>query len=62
MWAGRENDIPAAWALCNGQNGTPDWYHRGFDSGKYTGIDTGGKDEFRNYTEVDASIHINAMQ
>ena len=24
MWSGSVNNIPTGWALCNGQNGTPD--------------------------------------
>lgn len=24
MWSGSSNNIPTGWALCNGQNGTPD--------------------------------------
>lgn len=28
MWSGYDKDIPTGWALCNGQNGTPDLRYR----------------------------------
>ncbi len=28
LWSGAEKDIPSGWALCNGQNGTPDLRNR----------------------------------
>lgn len=28
MWSGASNNIPAGWALCNGQNGTPNLVDR----------------------------------
>ncbi|HBV97786.1 MAG TPA: hypothetical protein DEF36_12170 [Desulfotomaculum sp.] len=47
MWSGTEVSIPTGWALCNGQNGTPDLRNRfvvgaGTD-GEYAVGDTGGE-------------------
>ena len=28
LWSGAANKIPEGWALCNGQNGTPDLRNR----------------------------------
>ena len=28
MWSGQENEIPTGWALCNGENGTPNLLNR----------------------------------
>jgi microcystin-dependent protein len=47
MWGGAINDIPSGWALCDGNNGTPDLQDR-FVVGagnSYTVDDTGGEEE-----------------
>lgn len=36
MWSGTESDIPSGWALCNGQNGTPDLRDRFIIGAGYT--------------------------
>lgn len=47
MWSGAEDTIPDGWALCNGQNGTPDLSGRFIvgAGGNYEAGDTGGADE-----------------
>lgn len=40
MWAGRTDQVPQGWALCNGQNGTPDLRSR-FIQGADPAVDTG---------------------
>jgi hypothetical protein len=40
MWAGLEEDVPAGWSLCNGENGTPDLRNR-FIVGSGDAYDTG---------------------
>jgi microcystin-dependent protein len=45
MWSGSVSTIPAGWALCNGQNGTPDLQSRfiiGAGPAPYTAGTTGG--------------------
>lgn len=49
MWSGATNAIPAGWALCDGQNNTPNLQGRfvvGYDgNGNYDVGDTGGSDQ-----------------
>ncbi|WP_446342392.1 hypothetical protein [Coleofasciculus sp. F4-SAH-05] len=46
MWSGLENEIPAGWALCNGQNGTPDLREKFIVAagGKYKVGEKGGQE------------------
>ena len=46
MWSGNENNIPDGWALCNGENGTPDLRDRFIvgAGGKYGAGETGGSE------------------
>lgn len=51
MWSGAVNAIPAGWALCNGENGTPDLRNR-FIVGagdEYSVGDTGGVESYTFY-------------
>src|SRR5690625_1037502 len=47
MWSGSLTSIPTGWALCDGQNGTPDLRDRfiGGAGGEYNIGDTGGEKE-----------------
>jgi len=47
LWSGSIASIPGGWALCDGDNGTPDLYEK-FVYGAGSGVDpgeTGGSDE-----------------
>ncbi|QKF94376.1 phage tail collar domain-containing protein [Fadolivirus algeromassiliense] len=47
MWSGADNAIPQGWALCNGQNGTPDLRDRFIvgSGGKYPSGSQGGNEQ-----------------
>ena len=47
IWSGAATAIPSGWALCDGQNGTPDLRDRFVvgASGEYAVGDTGGEKE-----------------
>jgi microcystin-dependent protein len=58
MWSGAINNIPDGWALCDGNNGTPDLQDR-FVVGagnQYAVSDIGGKDEVQ-LTEAEMPSH-----
>lgn len=62
MWAGSLLDMPAGWALCNGQNGTPDLRSRfvvGFNSadGDYDAIGKTGGAKTVTLTEAQMPSH-----
>ena len=70
MWSGYDKDIPTGWALCNGQNGTPDLRYRfvmGAQDGRVNdegyGVDerwrTGEK--FDSNYETSFSLHSNNL-
>lgn len=60
LWSGNEDSIPAGWALCNGDNGTPDLLDR-FVIGagaSYSSGNTGGEAEHvLTADEMPAHIH-----
>lgn len=62
MWSGAVNAIPAGWALCNGQNGTPDLRGRfivGYDpnDGDYNGIGKNGGEKKVKLTVDEMPAH-----
>lgn len=56
LWSGLASEIPSGWALCNGNNGTPDLRDRFVvgAGGKYTVGTKGGKEEI---DQVPAHTH-----
>jgi len=59
MWYGNLNNIPTGWALCNGENGTPDLRDR-FITGAgntYPVDDTGGLVQHNHGFTGDGHIH-----
>lgn len=60
MWAGSENQIPIGWAVCNGQNNTPDLRGRfimGSTGGETIQIETSQSDQYDNiYTDKRTSL------
>lgn len=59
MWSGQIQDIPAGWALCNGQNGTPDMRNRFAlgAGGKYAIGDQPGGVEKVTLQESEMPVH-----
>ena len=60
MWSGASNAIPAGWALCNGQNGTPNLVNRFVvgAGGEYAVGATGGaKDVTLTVEQIPAHTH-----
>ncbi|GIZ15275.1 phage tail protein [Capnocytophaga catalasegens] len=50
MWSGQVSQIPQGWALCNGQNGTPDLRNRfvmGYNNEQTPTKSTGGANSFK---------------
>lgn len=58
LWSGAANNIPEGWALCNGQNGTPDLRNRFVvgAGGEYTVGATGGE-KAHSLTESEMPRH-----
>ena len=58
MWSGNANKIPIGWALCNGQNGTPDLRDRFIvgAGGKYTTGEIGGNDQHNHSVTVNPHV------
>lgn len=62
MWSGDSSNIPSGWALCNGQNGTPDLRNRfvvGAGSSYSIGA-TGGSD-FVTLSESELPSHNHSL-
>lgn len=59
-WHGSENNIPSGWALCNGQNGTPDLRDRfvlGASSSHVVGEKGGSDSHIITVEEMPAHTH-----
>lgn len=52
MWSGLLSNIPAGWALCDGQSGRPDLRER-FIKGAAPGVDPGGTGGSATHTHAD---------
>lgn len=57
MWGGLVVNIPAGWALCNGQNGTPDLTDRFIKGGLVAGVTGGGTHTHAAHTGVINHTH-----
>ncbi len=58
MWSGSEDDIPLGWALCNGENGTPNLRDRFIvGAGKSYEVDTTGGINKNNFAMKSAGEH-----
>lgn len=71
MWSGADTAVPQGWALCNGQNGTPDLRDKFVvgNGGKYTTGTQGGNEQVtlntgqlpaHNHTYCDIAVAENA--
>lgn len=56
MWSGAVNQIPTGWALCNGQNGTPDLRARFI-----VGAGPGGSPDYSPGQSGEADVHTHAI-
>ena len=60
MWSGLLQDIPSGWALCDGQNGTPDLrskFTKGASAGQEPGGEGGSSSHLHTYSQVPNHIH-----